>query len=78
LKIANRIIVGRPSGSCPPIRRNAKKNAMVVEPQLSKRGTGTSFLLPLFSTKVDWIRRRVFLTDQYSPSNLLNAIPRRP
>ncbi len=78
LKLANRIIVGRPSGILSADPENAKKNAMLLEPELSKRGTGTGFLLPLFSTKVDWNPATRVLTDQYSPSNLLNAIPRNP
>jgi hypothetical protein len=78
LNVANDIIVGLASGILCADPKKAKKNAMLLEPELSKRGTGTGFLLPLFSTKVDWNPATRVLTDQYSPSNLLNAIPRRP
>ena len=78
LKLANRIIVGRASGISPDDPANAKKNAMSLEAELTRRGTGSGFLLPLLSTKVDWNPSTRVLTDQYSPSNLLNAIPRRP
>jgi spermidine synthase len=78
MRLANRIIVGRAGGITPDDVANARKNAAVLEPELSKRGTGSTFLLPLLSTNVDWNPKARVLTDQYSPSNLLNAIPRRP
>lgn len=77
LKLANRIILGRAGGLAPDDLANARKNAATLEPMLSKRGTGSDFLLPLLSTKVDWDPNSRILTDQYSPSNLLNALPRR-
>lgn len=77
LKLANRIILGRAGGLAPDDLANARKNAATLEPMLSKRGTGSDFLLPLLSTKVDWDTNSRILTDQYSPSNLLNALPRR-
>jgi spermidine synthase len=78
LKLANRIIVGRANGITPDDLANARKNANALEPELTKRGTGANFLMPLLSTNVDWNPNTRVLTDQYSPSNLLNAIPRRP
>lgn len=77
LKLANRIILGRAGGLAPDDLANARKNAATLEPMFSKRGTGSDFLLPLLSTKVDWDPNSRILTDQYSPSNLLNALPRR-
>jgi spermidine synthase len=77
LKLANRIILGRAGGIAPDDLANARKNAAILEPMLAKRGTGSDFLLPLLSTKVDWDTNSRILTDQYSPSNLLNALPRR-
>lgn len=77
LKLANRIILGRAGGLAPDDLANARKNAATLEPMLSKRSTGSDFLLPLLSTKVDWDTNSRILTDQYSPSNLLNALPRR-
>lgn len=77
LKLANRIILGRVGGIAPDDLANARKNAATLQPMLAKRGTGSDFLLPLLSTKVDWDTSSRILTDQYSPSNLLNALPRR-
>jgi spermidine synthase len=77
LKLANRIIVGRSGGILPDDLVNARKNAMLLQAALAKHGTGSDFLLPLLSTKVDWDANSRILTDQYSPSNLLNALPRR-
>ena len=76
LKLANRIIIGRNGGIAPDELANARKNAALVEAKLKPRGTGQEFLLPLFETKTDWDQTARVLTDQYSPSNLLNAIPR--
>lgn len=77
LKLANRIILGRAGGLLPDDLATAKMNAAALEPALSPRGTGSDFLLPLLSTRVDWDPNARILTDQYSPSNLLNAMPRR-
>ncbi len=76
LKLANRIILGRVGGILPDDLANARKNASALESALAPRGTGSNFLLPLFSTNVDWDPNSRILTDQYSPSNLLNALPR--
>lgn len=77
LKLANRIILGRANGIKPDDLETAKKNAAALDAELKKRGTGADFLIPLFSTKVDWDTNSRILTDQYSPSNLLNALPRQ-
>ena len=77
LKLANRIIVGRVGGLSADDLATARKNAQLLEAQFKRRGTDSDFLLPLFSTKVDWDVDSRILTDQYSPSNLLNALPRR-
>ena len=76
LKLSNRIIVGRGSGLTPDEMANARKNAALIEAKFKARGTGSNFLLPLLDTKTDWDEKARVLTDQYSPSNLLNAIPR--
>jgi spermidine synthase len=76
LKLANRIIIGRSGGLTPDEMANARKNAALVEAKFKARGTGSDFLLPLLDTKTDWDKTARVLTDQYSPSNLLNAIPR--
>ncbi len=75
LKLGNRIIIGRNNNSIPPLDE-IRRNAAIVEAQFQRRGTGASFLLPLFSTGTDWNPNTRILTDQYSPSNLLNALPR--
>jgi spermidine synthase len=74
LKLGNRIIIGRNNG-IPPLDE-VRRNAAVVEAQFQRRGTGSSFLLPLFNTGMDWNPNTRILTDQYSPSNLLNSLPR--
>jgi spermidine synthase len=75
LKLGNRIIIGRNNGTLPSMDE-IRRNAQVVEAEFQKRGTGSSFLLPLFNTGIDWNPNTRVLTDQYSPSNLLNALPR--
>ena len=48
-------------------------NAKALEERLKPFGVKADYLLPLFSTKRDWRIDARILTDQYSPSNLLNA-----
>ena len=74
LKLGNRIIIGR-NGGIPPMDE-IRRNAALLEPEFQRRGTGSNFLLPLFNTGMDWNPDTRILTDQYSPSNLLNALPR--
>jgi len=78
LRLANRIILGRSGGITPADDlAAAKRNAAIVEAEFTKRGSGSIFLLPLLNPGVDWNPTARVLTDQYSPSNLLNALPRR-
>jgi spermidine synthase len=78
LKLGNRIILGRAGGVSPADDLAlARKNAALFEAQFKSRGTGSDFLLPLLKTNIDWDPSSRLLTDQYSPSNLLNALPRR-
>jgi spermidine synthase len=77
LRLANRIILGRNGGITPDDLALAKRNAAVVEAEFAKRGSGSNFLLPLLNPNADWNTTARVLTDQYSPSNLLNALPRR-
>src|SRR5882672_8009076 len=74
LKLGNRIIVGRANGI--PSMDIVRNNAQVVEAGLKERGTGSDFLLRLFDVGMDWNPTTRVLTDQYSPSNLLNGLPR--
>jgi spermidine synthase len=74
LKLGNRIIIGRANGI--PSMDIVRNNAQTVEAALKQRGTGSGFLLPLFDVGMDWNPNTRVLTDQYSPSNLLNGLPR--
>ena len=75
LKLGNRIIMTR-LGGLPPMSE-IRANAAALEPKLAPRGTGQATLLPMMSTRVDWDTTSRILTDQYSPSNVLNAQRRR-
>jgi spermidine synthase len=77
LKLGNRIILGRAGGISPADDLAlARKNAALLETQFQARGTNANFLLPLLKADIDWDPSSRLLTDQYSPSNLLNALPR--
>jgi spermidine synthase len=71
LKSGNRIILAS-AGALPSmteIRRNSERFTTSFAPF----GFTPELLLPLFSTQADWDPAARVLTDQYSPSNLLNA-----
>lgn len=73
LKSGNRIILAS-AGALPSleqIRRNAGRFTTAFEPL----GFTPDTLLPLFSMQQDWDPAARVLTDQYSPANLLNALP---
>jgi spermidine synthase len=55
-----------------------KANAQQVQERLRLFGTSQDWLLPLFSTDVQWPASTRILTDQYSPSNLLNSGEKPP
>ena len=71
MKLGNRIIIAQ-LGGLPPIDA-VRRNAEAWEPQFARRGASSKFLLPLLETRPDWDPKARVLTDQYSPSNLLNA-----
>jgi len=71
LKTENRVILAS-NGGLPPMAQ-IQANAGQAEQKLNTLGTGKDWLLPLFSTKIDWPERTRILTDQYSPANLLNG-----
>ena len=71
MKLGNRIIVAQLGGL--PSAGDLKRNAEVWEPQFARRGAPASFLLPLLKVRPDWDPKARILTDQYSPSNVLNA-----
>ena len=70
LKTENRVILAR-NGGLPPLAQ-IQANAGLLESRLNPFGTGKDWLLPLFSSKVEWPEGTRILTDQYSPANLLN------
>ncbi len=74
LKLGNRIIIGRPGG-LPPMNA-IRDNAMAWDADFKRRGADTNTMLMLFDTSADWDPKARLLTDQYSPSNLLNTLPR--
>jgi len=71
VKLKNRIVLTRLDGL--PARDAIAANATALEEKLKLLGFGADWLLPLFSTERDWNPDARILTDQYSPSNLLNA-----
>ncbi|HTK34630.1 MAG TPA: fused MFS/spermidine synthase [Caulobacteraceae bacterium] len=71
MKLGNRIIVAQLGGL--PSAEVLKRNAATWEPQLARRGATSAFLLPLLQVRPDWDPKARILTDQYSPSNVLNA-----
>lgn len=68
----NRIILAKLGGL--PDRQTIERNAVALADRLKPLGFGADWLLPLFSTKPDWNPDARILTDQYSPSNLLNSV----
>lgn len=71
LKSTNRVIVLKVDDL--PAQQELNRNAEQLEAKLNPFRVGGEFLLPLFSLKKDWDDGARVLTDQYSPSNLLNA-----
>jgi spermidine synthase len=71
LRLGSRVIVIKNDGL--PSKNVIIKNAKLLEARLKPFGVGADFLLPLFSTDRDWRNDAKVLTDQFSPSNLLNA-----
>ena len=66
----NRVILIRLGGL--PNIDELGRNADIVEAKLRVFGTGKDWLLPLFGVESGWPPNTRILTDQYSPSNLLN------
>lgn len=70
LKYLSRVILVKPD-DLPPMDL-IKKNAHALDDRLKRFDVDADWLLSLFSTKRDWRADARVLTDQYSPSNLLN------
>ena len=71
MKLGNRVIVTQLGGL--PDQAELKRNADLWEPRFAPRGAYETFLLPLLKVRKDWDPSSRILTDQYSPSNVLNA-----
>ena len=72
VKLKNRVILKKMDGLLTPDA--VQHNADQLEEKLAPFGFGREWLLPLFSTGRDWNPDARILTDQYSPSNLLNSL----
>ncbi|MEW6720085.1 MAG: fused MFS/spermidine synthase [Thermodesulfobacteriota bacterium] len=70
LRYLSRVILVKPDGL--PSMDLVKKNAHALDDRLKRFDVDTDWVLSLFSTKRDWRADARVLTDQYSPSNLLN------
>lgn len=70
LRRANRVIVVRRDGLLSTAEIEA--NAVKLDAALTRYGVSRQWLVPLISTDKDWPSNATVLTDQYSPSNLLN------
>jgi spermidine synthase len=71
LKRGNRVILVRRNGL--PERDELNRNADALESRLAPLGADKEWLLPMFDVESGWPRNTRILTDQYSPSNLLNG-----
>jgi spermidine synthase len=71
LRLNSRVVLIKNDGL--PSLSVITKNAGTLEARLKPFGVGADYLLPLFTTNRDWRVDARILTDQYSPSNLLNA-----
>jgi len=77
LKHANRVILGRNGGVRPGDLPLAWKNATQMQAGFAARGISSLSVAARLDPRIDWNPDTRILTDQYSPSNLLNALPRR-
>ncbi len=71
LKMANRIIWAQP-GKLTDLM-TIHQNAETLAPEFAKRGFTPAWLMDVPSKVRDWPESTRILTDQYSPSNLLNG-----
>jgi spermidine synthase len=71
LKLGNRIIWAQPNQLAE--RSALETNAKAFDAAFDKRGFDPDWLLDLASTDRDWDKDAKILTDQFSPSNILNA-----
>jgi len=71
LKSSNRVIWAQVGGVLPMSK--LEENAKALEAPFEKMGIKARSLLSQVSTERDWPASTKVLTDQYSPSNILNA-----
>lgn len=74
LKFSNRIVLAKRDGL--PSMDVVRENARIWDAELRIRDANPDFVLPIMSTRVDWDTEVPILTDQFSPSNVLNAMSR--
>ena len=74
LKFGNRVIVGKLGGL--PSDAELRENSAVWAAALEPRNVVPDFFLTLMDRRTDWDPNARILTDQYSPSNVLNAMER--
>lgn len=74
LKFANRIVLTKKDGL--PSMDVVRENARIWTDELRERNANPDFVFPIMSTRVDWDTTVPILTDQYSPSNVLNTMGR--
>jgi len=72
MKTNNRVIMAR-QGGLPP-KTEIARNADLMDAKLSALGVDKAWVLPHFEVEHDWPEGTRVLTDQYSPSNLLNTV----
>src|SRR5437763_12929871 len=70
LKQNNRVILERLGGL--PSKAEIARNADLLAPKLAPLGVDKASLLPQIEVEHDWPANTRVLTDQFSPSNLLN------
>jgi Spermidine synthase len=71
LRSGNRVILTRVGGL--PALDEIERNAAELDARLKAFGVDSEVLLPLFRIERSWPEGTRVLTDQYSPSNLLNG-----
>ena len=71
LKSSNRVIWAQQGALTPLV--TVQENAKYLEMPFEKRGIKSGLLFTMLSTDPDWPSQTRVLTDQYSPSNILNA-----
>ncbi|MCC6913363.1 MAG: fused MFS/spermidine synthase [Rhodospirillaceae bacterium] len=71
LKLGNRIIYAQPNKLVD--RATLEANAKKFEAQFDKRGFKPEWLLEMATSERDWDKNTRILTDQFSPSNILNS-----